>query len=94
MSTRITERDLQAVVARINRETNAPAEPYVMVNGRMVAQIGNYHLDFAYSGVQLVRMVSGSGGIADVLGIGHATKRDCYHAMHAFLRGIETGRAK
>lgn len=88
---RITEKHLEAVVARINRTLNAPAASYTRLSdGALVANIGNYHLSHAYGGVSLHRMVSEGGGVSDVLGIGHVPKRDLYHAMHAFLRGIDT----
>jgi len=50
---RITEKQLQAVVDRINRETNSPMASYTRTEaGRSVANVGNYHLYFAYGAVQ------------------------------------------
>lgn len=93
---RVTEKDLQAVVDRINRMMHTPLTPYVKrdcANGKggvhLVAQIGNYHLDHAYGGVQLVQMVNDGGGVRDVLYSGHVPKRELQTAMFAFIRGIE-----
>jgi hypothetical protein len=81
---RITEANLQAVVDRINRMTNSPTSPYV---GNK-AQIGNYHLSHAYGGVCLHRMATDGGGVSSPLIIGHVPKRDLYHAMFAFIAGL------
>jgi len=86
---RITNKDLAAVVGRINRTMGAPAEPYRRVDGRTVANIGNYHISGAYGGVSLHRMVNEGGGVQDVFCSGHGTKRELYEKMHAFLAGIE-----
>lgn len=83
---RITDRDLEAIVARINSETGMPLTPYV--GG--VPQVGNFHLSHAYGGVCLHRMSlkPGCTGISTPLNGGHVPKRQLYDAMHAFLRGI------
>jgi len=82
---RITEKDLQAIVNRINRITNSPAEPYI--NGK--AQIGNYHISHAYGGVALHRMHNENGGVSSPLSTGHIPKRELAALMYAFINGIE-----
>lgn len=89
MTTRITEKQLRAVVDRINAATGSPLYPYLEINGKWTAQIGNYHLDMAYGGVKLARMCSEGGGTSDVLRSGFCTKRELYDQLHAFLRGLE-----
>lgn len=87
---RISIKDLQSVCDRINRIMGTPAKPYERgADGKLVAQIGNYHLDQAYGGVNLVRMVNEGGGISNVLGCGCIPKRDLYERMHCFIRGLE-----
>ena len=93
MTIRITNKDLAAVLSRINRETNSPLSPYTLTDGKHTANIGNYHLSGAYGGVSLHRMVNESGGISDVFGCGHVTKRELYTQMHAFLRGLNAVKA-
>lgn len=87
---RITIRDLNATVDRINRLTNSPMQPYVNVGDKYVAQIDCYHLSGAYGGYALHRMYNDGGGVSDVFG-GHLPKRELYERMHAFIRGIEAG---
>lgn len=88
---RITDKQLESVVSRINRATKSPMEPWVQTkDGKLVAQIGNYHLDHAYGGVSLHRMSSTGGGVSDVLSCGHVTKGKLYALMHAFIRGLES----
>jgi tetrahydromethanopterin S-methyltransferase subunit B len=60
MNDRITEKNLQAVVDRINSATGSPMQPWDKLPGqdRMQAQIGCYHLSHAYGGVCLHRGLS------------------------------------
>jgi hypothetical protein len=89
MSNRVTESQLNAVVARINRITKSPAEPYTKnADGKYSANIGNYHLDGAYGGYSLHRMVSDGGGAADVLRCGHVSKRELLSLMFAYIEGL------
>lgn len=90
---RITEKDLQATVDRINRVTGSPTEGYTKDGNKFTANVGHYHLSFAYGGVSLHRMGNIHGGISDVFRCGHTTKRDLYERMHAFLAGLETAKA-
>jgi len=85
---RITDKDLQAVVNRINRMAGMPLEPYAKVGDNYVAQIGCYHLSHAYGGVALHRMYNEGGGVSDIFG-GHMPKRELYGKMHAFLAGLD-----
>jgi hypothetical protein len=93
MSDRITEKMLQSLVDYLNQITNSPATSYSKgEDGRYHANIGAYCLDFAYSGVQLQRICNDGGGISTPLGGGFNTKRELYNKLHAYLRGIETGK--
>jgi hypothetical protein len=85
---RVTEKQLQAIVDRLNRITGSPMEPYI---GRE-AQIGNYHLSHAYGGVCLHRMFNEGGGVSSPLSIGHVPKRELAALMYAYISGIETQR--
>ena len=84
----ITKKFLKAQVDRLNRETNNPSTPYVREGEKFTAQIGNYHLSGAYGGYSLHRMETDGGGISDVFGSGHITKRDLSARISAMLCGI------
>ena len=87
---RITEKDLLAVIKNINIITNSPETPYRRLkNGKLKANIGNYHLDSAYGGYCLHRMHSEGGGVTCPINSGYTTKRDLYNQLQAFIRGIE-----
>jgi len=89
MSNRITERDLQALVDRINRATNSPMESWARTKaGKYSANIGNYHLSGAYGGYELHRMFNAGGGVTNPLNTGHIPKRELYYILRAFLTGI------
>ena len=86
---RITDKNLQAVVDRINRITGSP-ENYRSEDGS--TSIGHYCLDGAYGGVSLHRTANDGGGVNDVLSCGHVTKRQLYELMHAWIRGYNAAK--
>ena len=83
--------ELEAVIARINRETGNPVEPFTVTAGGNIANVGNYHLSQQYGGCALDRMMNESGGTIDVFNFGHVPRRVLYHALFAYLAGIEAG---
>jgi len=87
---RITQKDLEYLVKRINEVTNSTQASYSPVNrGKgLKANIGNYHLSYAYGGVQLVRMVNEAGGIETISRPCHVPKRELYNWMRAFIAGL------
>jgi hypothetical protein len=94
MKDRITEKQLRAIVERINKVTNSPLEPWGKdAKGNNSANIGNYHLSFAYGGVELDRMVNHGGGVTCPIGSGHTSKRELAEKMWAFLAGLETAKS-
>jgi hypothetical protein len=82
---RVTESQLNAVVKRLNHLTGSPIEPYSRTPDGLVANIGNFHLDFAYGMVRLVRMHNANGAVNTVTQYG--TKRECLGEMYAFESG-------
>jgi len=87
--TRISIKDLEAQVKRINKLTNSPETEYTKINGKLIGNIGNYHLDQAYGGVKLVRMRNESGGIEEITRTGFTTKRDLYFQLDAIITGLQ-----
>lgn len=88
---RITQKDLEYLVKRINEVTKSPTEPYTrptQADNSFKSNIGNYHLDYAYGGVKLVRMVNPHGGITEISDGGFGTRRELYNWMRAFLNGL------
>ena len=89
MPNRITEKDLQYLVSRMNEITGQPAEQYTQDEaGKFRSNIGNYHLSFAYGGVTLHQMVNDGGGVTTPLGGGYFTKRELAVKLGAFIAGI------
>ena len=80
---RITDRNLEAVVARINRMTGSPIKPYV--EGQ--PQANCYLLDYAYGRVALHRMMPTGTGQREIISRG--TKRELYDQLFAFIAGLE-----
>jgi hypothetical protein len=88
MSTRITRAHLDAKVATINSMTKSPSEPYRTVDGKYVANKGNYHISNAYGGYCLHRMATESGGVSDVFSCGHVPARELAGLMSAYTAGL------
>lgn len=88
MSTRITRSFLEAKADRLNSMMGAPVEPYRMANGKVVANVGNYHISGAYGGYCLHRMCNESGGVSDVFSCGHIPARELAGLMSAYTAGL------
>lgn len=92
-SNRVTTAHLHAIVARINKMTGMPLQPYASgANGKYEPQAGCYHLSQAYGGYALHRMSTTAGctGVSDVLSRGHMPKKELAELMYAFIRGMES----
>lgn len=90
MSNRITQKQIEALADRINEATGSPRAAWTRNEaGDLRANIGNYHISYAYGGASLHRMSNEYGGVSSVFGYGHVPKRALWDQMHAFLRGIE-----
>lgn len=90
MATRITIKDLQAVCDNLNRLTKSPltyAKPFE-AGVPFCSNIGNYHIDQAYGGYSLQRVVNTGGGVSDTLSSGHIPARELYNLIHAYQAGI------
>jgi hypothetical protein len=86
---RITEKQLESLVHWVNELTNSPPTSYTRTeDGKLSANIGNYHLYFAYGGVNLHRMTNTGGGVNTPLGEGTRTKRELFNQLHAFINGL------
>jgi hypothetical protein len=88
MSTRITRAHLEAKARTLNGMTKSPVEPYRTVDGKAVANVGNYHISGAYKGYCLHRMTTEGGGVSDVFNTGHISARELAGLMSAYMVGL------
>ena len=87
---RITKRQLEGLVKRINEITGNPVKPYEMdENGKYQPQSNCYHLSGAYGGYALHQMCKTGSGVHDIFG-GHMPKRELYYNMQAFIKGLKS----
>jgi hypothetical protein len=87
---RVTKRNLEGLVERINKITNSPLVPWRRNNdGRLRANIGNFHLSGAYGGYAVHRMVTDGGGIEVAFGGGYAPKRELWELGQAYINGLQ-----
>ena len=89
---RITQKQLERLVDRINEATRSPMAPWTRDGDKLTANIGNYHLSGAYGGVALERMCNEGGDVSTVFFCGRIPKRDLYNRMSAFLAGVDAAR--
>jgi hypothetical protein len=89
--TRTTISQLQAAANLLNRLTGNSEQPYTRnAEGKLVANVGNYHISQAYGGYCLHQMVNESGGVRDVVMCGHVPARQLFDLIHAYRYGIES----
>lgn len=81
---RISEKDLQSLVDTINEITESPLTQI----GENGWNVGNYHLAFAYGGVNLHRVVNDSGGVTCPIMSGYYTKRELHTMLVSFIYGL------
>jgi hypothetical protein len=87
---RITIKHLRPLVDRLNRVAGHPLEPWSRgEDGKLRANIGNFHIDQACGGYSLHKMANECGGVNDVFRVGHISARALYDQIHAFLCGME-----
>ncbi len=92
MAHRISKQDLETALDRINKATGQALEGWTKNEaGTYRANVGTYVLDWCYGGVRLSQLTSEGGGERDITGRG--TKSETYHAMRAFLAGLEAAPA-
>ena len=90
MRHRITDKQLQALVDRLNEITGSPKESWTRgANKKLRANIGNYYISGAYGGVCLHRMMNDGGGVTTPLTYGHVPKRELFNQLRAYIAGLE-----
>jgi len=87
---RITEKDLQNKIDRINRLLGNKLEPWTRQDdGKLKANPGVWHTSWAYGGVQAEVMCNDGGGVYLPLSTGYGTKRELFNALEAFICGAK-----
>jgi hypothetical protein len=94
MPNRITRRDLDGLVRRLNITTGHPTEPYTkQPDGSYTPNAGAFLLSGAYGGWSLHQMAEEGTGERDVLYSGHVPARELYSRIDAYLRGLDDAAA-
>lgn len=96
MGHRITQRDLDGVVARLNRmvgvpeheERREPTEQERAAGILYPSTVGRYYWSGAYGGVELQQVVNYGGGVRSVLHTGHVSRREAYQTACAYADGL------
>lgn len=86
---RITKKQLQARIDTINSILNRPESPYTQVDGKCVANIGNFSLSQAYGGYGVHLMANENGGVSCPIWCGHIPASDAYWRLCSFISGLD-----
>jgi hypothetical protein len=94
---RITVKDLESTIDRLNQLAHMPSKPYVRLDSKtdvFTPQAGCYILDSAYGGHKLSRMSLDEGCTGHArapIYMGYVSKRECYNLINAFMNGLIEG---
>ncbi len=86
---RITQKDLNILVDQINALTDSPMTPFTKTDNKLTGNVGNYHLDYGFKCVQLIRTSNDRGGVSIVSTGGNVTKQQLFRWMEAYIAGIK-----
>ncbi|MDY6857487.1 MAG: hypothetical protein SWO11_22840 [Thermodesulfobacteriota bacterium] len=78
---RITQKMLESKVETLNVLAGFDKNP-------AYSTIGSYTISYAYGGASLHQYTSTGGGIRDIFGCGHTTKRDLFNRICAYINGL------
>jgi hypothetical protein len=78
---KVTQRDLEAVIKRLNAQAGFQDAKY--------STVGAYTLDGAYGGWQLQKYVNERGGVTVISTGGFITKRELYNQVYTLLNVLE-----
>lgn len=84
---RTTLAQIQLLIDELNKQLERPLKPYTKENGKLTAQIGNFHLYEAYGAFGLHEMVNERGAVKETISLG--TKKELYTALHKLIQGVE-----
>ena len=84
---RITNKQLEYLIGRINMLTNSPLTYSTRDNGQFKANIGHYHIYGAYGMQGLHQTMNEGGGVHEIIGL--STKRELYNKLQAFISGLQ-----
>jgi len=94
MSNRVTQKMLDNLCDYLNKITGNPETTYTKgADGKLRANIGNYHIYWAYGGACLHQIQGEGGGVTCPLSQFCMPKRELWERMQAFIAGIEAGRS-
>jgi hypothetical protein len=88
---RNTLAQIRLLIDELNKQLERPLKPYIKENGKLTAQLGNFHLYQAYGSYGLHEMVNEGGGVKETIGLG--TKKELYTALHKLIQGVELATA-
>lgn len=86
---RVKIKDLEYLVDRLNDLTGSPKTTWSRgKDGKLTANIGNYHLSGAYGGWCVHRMMNEGGGVLTPITYGYLPKAELYQLIQSYIRGL------
>ncbi len=87
---RTTLAQIRLLIDELNKQLDRPLKPYIKEDGKLTAQIGNFHLYQAYGAYGLHEMANEGGGVRTIIHLG--TKKELFNSIHRLLDGIRLER--
>ena len=84
--TRVTEKMLEKQITYLNIETEQPLNPWERIDGKLKANIGNYHLYRCHGVFALDRMNNESGGVNRIFTASNG--RELFNLIRAYRAGM------
>ena len=88
---RTTLAQIKLLIDELNKQLDRPLKPYIKEDGKLTAQIGNFHIYQAYGAYGLHEMATDGGGIRQTIDLG--TKKELYTALHKLIQGVKLATA-
>jgi len=88
---RTTLAQIRLLIDELNKQLGRPLKPYIKEDGKLTAQIGNFHIYQAYGAYGLHEMATDGGGIRQTIDLG--TKKELCTALHKLIQGVELATA-
>ena len=83
----ITLKMLMNRIDYLNKITCNPTAPWSKQDNKLRGNVGNYHLEQAYSSFGLHQMINIGGGVDTIIQL--TTKRQLFHQIFAYINGYQ-----
>lgn len=89
---RITIKMLESKIKELNKLTNQPKSTGRIEDGRYKYNVGNYHLEIGFKGVNILQTINQGGGVITPINPCTMPKRQLWGTLCSFIDGVKVGK--